>query len=368
MPNPRCFFDITIGGEPIGRIVLELFSDVTPKTAENFRALCTGEKGIGPVTGKPLHYKGSPFHRIIQNFMIQGGDFTAQNGTGGESIYGSKFEDENFTLKHDRPFLLSMANAGAGTNGSQFFITTVPTPHLDGKHVVFGQVLKGHSVVREIERTPKGQNDAPQQPVLIADCGELAEGEDDGVPAPGADGDPYADWPEDDEGKPRKDEDLLRIARELKDIGNGMFKQGQYGLAMRKYQKAIRYLQEKPTFDDEDTEEFKVEYYKVKVPCYLNRGFCALKLERYPTTIQDMTVVLELDDRYVTVADQTKAYFRRGLAKIKSSDLEGGKADLDLAHKLSPKDAAVLKELELVKAKLVAKREKEKKAFAKMFA
>ncbi|KAF9976531.1 Peptidyl-prolyl cis-trans isomerase D [Actinomortierella ambigua] len=370
MPNPRCFFDITIGGESIGRIVFELYSDVTPKTAENFRALCTGEKGVGPSTGKPLHYKGSPFHRIIQNFMIQGGDFTAQNGTGGESIYGLKFEDENFTLKHDRPFLLSMANAGAGTNGSQFFITTVRTPHLDGKHVVFGQVLKGQSVVREIERTPKGQGDAPLQPVLIANCGELAEGEDDGVPAVGADGDPYADWPEDDTGAPRKDEELLQIAKTLKDLGNNLFKQGQYALAMRKYQKAIRYLQEKPTFDDEkDTEQFKQEYYKVKVPCFLNRGFCALKLERYEMTIKDMTSVLEFEEqRFVSQADQTKAYFRRGLAKTKSSDLEGGKADLEAALKLSPKDAAVLKELESVKAKLAAKREKEKKAFAKMFA
>ena len=126
--------------------------------------------------------------------MIQGGDFSNQNGTGGESIYGAKFEDENFDLKHDKPFLLSMANAGAGTNGSQFFVTTVPTPHLDGKHVVFGKVLKGISVVREIERTKKGDGDAPLEPVIIADCGELAEGEDDGVAAPDA-GDKYADWP-----------------------------------------------------------------------------------------------------------------------------------------------------------------------------
>ncbi|KAI5283660.1 peptidyl-prolyl cis-trans isomerase cpr6, partial [Ascosphaera acerosa] len=146
--RPRVFFDIAIGQASPERVVFELFNDVVPKTAENFRALCTGEKGTGKA-GKPLSYKGSIFHRVIKQFMIQGGDFTAFNGTGGESIYGEKFPDENFALKHDRPFLLSMANSGPGTNGSQFFVTTVPTPHLDGKHVVFGELLSGKGTVRK---------------------------------------------------------------------------------------------------------------------------------------------------------------------------------------------------------------------------
>lgn len=171
--NPKVFFDILIGKAKAGRVVMELFSDVTPKTAENFRALCTGEMGIGSC-GKPLHYKGSSFHRIIPNFMCQGGDFTRGNGTGGESIYGAKFPDENFKMKHTGPGVLSMANAGANTNGSQFFICTERTSWLDGKHVVFGKVVDGYSVVKEMEKVGS-QSGSTSQPVIIEDCGELAE-------------------------------------------------------------------------------------------------------------------------------------------------------------------------------------------------
>ncbi|XP_022719122.1 peptidyl-prolyl cis-trans isomerase CYP19-3-like [Durio zibethinus] len=173
MSNPKVFFDILIGKAKAGRIVMELFADVVPKTAENFRALCTGEKGVG-MSGKPLHYKGSTFHRIIPSFMCQGGDFTRGNGTGGESIYGMKFADENFKLKHTGSGCLSMANAGPNTNGSQFFICTEKTPWLDGKHVVFGKVVDGYSVVKEMEQagTDSGRT---LQPVVIEDSGQLKE-------------------------------------------------------------------------------------------------------------------------------------------------------------------------------------------------
>jgi peptidyl-prolyl isomerase D len=172
MSRPRCYFDISIGGNPAGRIIFELYSDLVPRTAENFRALCTGERGIG-TQGVPLRYAGSRFHRVIRGFMLQGGDFTAGNGTGGESIYGMKFRDEGFPVRHTKPFLLSMANAGPNTNGSQFFITTVPTPHLDGKHVVFGEVIQGKEIVTAIEANPTNPRDKPLRDVVITGSGQL---------------------------------------------------------------------------------------------------------------------------------------------------------------------------------------------------
>ncbi|KAF2013357.1 peptidyl-prolyl cis-trans isomerase H [Aaosphaeria arxii CBS 175.79] len=170
--NPIVFFDITLGGEKLGRIQMELFKDVVPKTAENFRQFCTGETKDG--RGKPQGYKNCKFHRVIKDFMLQGGDFINGNGTGSRTIYGTeKFADENFNLKHDQPGLLSMANSGPNTNGCQFFITTVRTPHLDGKHVVFGRVIEGLDVVKKIENTRTNSQDAPIQEVSIAQCGEM---------------------------------------------------------------------------------------------------------------------------------------------------------------------------------------------------
>jgi cyclophilin family peptidyl-prolyl cis-trans isomerase len=162
--NPRVFFEISANDQPLGKITMELYENVVPKTAENFRALCTGEKGFG--------FKGSIFHRVIPQFMLQGGDFTKQNGTGGKSIYGEKFADENFKIKHGGQGALSMANAGPNTNGSQFFITVAPTPWLDGKHVVFGRVTDGFDVAKKVEALGS-ETGKPSKKITITNCGQL---------------------------------------------------------------------------------------------------------------------------------------------------------------------------------------------------
>ncbi|MEV0375395.1 peptidylprolyl isomerase [Streptomyces sp. NPDC050636] len=164
--STNIFFDITIDGDAAGRIVFKLYDDVVPKTAQNFRELATGQHGFG--------YEGSGFHRVIPDFMLQGGDFTRGDGTGGKSIYGEKFADENFKLKHDKPFLLSMANSGKNSNGSQFFITTVLTPWLDGKHVVFGEVVEGQDLVTKIESLGS-HSGATRAKIVIATSGVVGE-------------------------------------------------------------------------------------------------------------------------------------------------------------------------------------------------
>ncbi|CAI4232824.1 unnamed protein product [Auanema sp. JU1783] len=171
MARSQVFFDISIAERPVGRIVFELYNDYVPRTAENFRALCTGEKGRGE-KGMPLHYKGLRFTRAIPNFMIQGGDVTRDNGEGGDSIYGERFDDESFALRHTGPGILTMASAGPNTNGSQFIITTAEASFLDGKHVVFGRVISGMGVVMEIVERGSLSGELTER-VIIADCGEL---------------------------------------------------------------------------------------------------------------------------------------------------------------------------------------------------
>ncbi|XP_030419199.1 peptidyl-prolyl cis-trans isomerase D isoform X3 [Gopherus evgoodei] len=351
--NTRVFFDVDIGGERVGRIVLELFADVVPKTAENFRALCTGEKGIGPTTGKPLHYKGCPFHRIIKKFMIQGGDFSNQNGTGGESIYGEKFEDENFhykcphllwasmyegleggwwqsnlfalilehkepqVIQHDQAGLLSMANAGPNTNGSQFFITTVPTPHLDGKHVVFGRVIKGMGVAKILEN--------------VEVIGE----------------------------KPAQVDKIVSIAEDIKNIGNTFFKSQNWAMATKKYTKGLRYVEaSKAIAEESDTAKLN----PAALTCLLNIAACKLKVSDWQGAIESCCEALALDPA------NTKALYRRAQGWQGIRDFDQALADLKKAQEITPEDKAIQTEALKVKQKIKAQKEKEKAAYAKMFA
>ncbi|KAJ9193311.1 hypothetical protein DTO166G4_5384 [Paecilomyces variotii] len=366
--RPRVFFDIQIGDRKEGRIVFELFNDVVPKTAENFRALCTGEKGVGK-QGKPLSYKGSIFHRVIKQFMIQGGDFTAFNGTGGESIYGEKFPDENFELKHDRPFLLSMANSGPGTNGSQFFVTTVPTPHLDGKHVVFGEVINGKSLVRKIENIPT-QADKPVVDVTVVDCGEL-KGEDyqkAGEKIVDSTGDTYEDYPDDHQGEELSAPLVFKIASELKEFGNKAFKSGNTELGLEKYQKGLRYLNEFPEPGDNDPKELGPQMKALRFTLHSNSALLANKLGQFKNGQTWATYAIETAAAAnAKDADKAKAYYRRAVANIGLKEEEEALKDLQEASKLAPGDAAITNEIARVKKTVKDREAKEKAALRKFF-
>ena len=366
----KCYFDIAIGGTQVGRILMELYDDVAPRTTENFRALCTGEKST---ESEKLEYKGSAFHRVIPKFMIQGGDFTKGDGTGGKSIYGEKFEDETFALKHDKPFLLSMANAGPNTNGSQFFITCVPTPHLDNKHVVFGEVLKGKNIVRRIENIEKGVNDLPTKPVVISNCGVIAPGEDDGCAQFLDVKDPLEDFPEDHVDYPFTDVNVpFEYAAGLKKLGNEYFKDSKFLEAVTKYQKALLYLQETEDehFDDEKNAPFKKSVLTLKASLYLNSAlmFTKLKDGKQAVSAADKSLSVIEGNPILEGKDLAKAQFRKAQGLIISGHLEDAIVLLQSATKLEPKDAGILKELKSCQDSIKAKVQKEKAAYSKMFA
>ncbi|PWN22955.1 putative U-snRNP-associated cyclophilin [Microstroma glucosiphilum] len=396
MTNPIVYFDIAFAGQAApsrkngNRIVFELYADKVPKTAENFRALCTGEKDTNE-QGVKLAYKGSGFHRVIPKFMCQGGDFTAGNGTGGVSIYGEKFVDEDLTGKHDRPFLLSMANAGPNTNGSQFFITTVPTPHLDGKHVVFGKVLAGKDVVRRIENCPKGEQDKPVEPITIEDAGELPAGTTDfGIEADPS-GDKHEDFPEDVEGEDGPEENpsaALAIASDLKAIAGKLFASQNYPLALEKYQKSLRYLNVHSVLPEDSKPELVDEYETTRIAVSLNAALCGIKIgtkasakvaEKLATSSLSLVEKAskrtgawdhDSDSHPASVKakqDMAKAHYRRALALIVQGDLDSAGADLERALSYAPEDAGIKKEKASLADKRRKKVEAQRKQYSKMF-
>lgn len=300
--------------------------------------------------------------------MIQGGDFTNFNGTGGESIYGEKFDDENFDLKHETPFLLSMANSGPGTNGSQFFVTTVPTPHLDGKHVVFGQVINGKNIVRKIENLPT-QSDKPQGgDVVVKACGQLEGNAYSAATEKAADatGDPYEDFP-DDQGSDLKGQDYYKIAADLKEYGNKAFKTGDTETGIEKYQKGLRYLNEYPETMDSDPADLGKDMKALKFTLHSNSALLANKAKRYSDAQRWATFALEAASAETKDTDKAKAYFRRAQAKVALKDLDDAVKDFEEAAKLAPADAAIKAELTKTKTSLKESEKKEKAAYKKFF-
>ncbi len=362
-PNPVVFFDVSVDGETAGRIVMELYANVAPKTAENFRRLCVGEpNGDG--------YRCSIFHRVINRFMLQGGDFTNFDGTGGRSVYGEKFDDENFLLKHECPGLLSMANSGPNTNGSQFFITTVNTPHLDGKHVVFGKVLKGMGIVNEIEVMPTTE-DKPDKEVKIAECGEVPKGAKNyGICCDDGTEDVYPHHPEDldlDWYLQSNFGRLLEITGHIKASGNHFYKSGERATAIRKYRKALKYINllREAMGSTEDEEEAKIR--AVEVPCCLNIAAAILKegpaapADALDEAMKQCVNVLEIEPT------NAKALFRRGQARFLRKEYDEAVKDLNRVRELEPSDKGVVAELAKVKKARQAYVQKEKSMYGKMF-
>ncbi|XP_074308752.1 peptidyl-prolyl cis-trans isomerase CYP40-like isoform X2 [Silene latifolia] len=303
---------------------------------------------------------GLSFHRIVKGAMIQGGKISSGDESVGESIYGLKFDDENFELKHERKGMLSMVNFGPNTNGSQFFITTTQTHHLNGKHVVFGRVIKGLGVIRSIEHVDVDENGQPILDILIVDCGEIPEGADYGIIDYFKDGDTYPDWPSDLDEKSDDFSWWIKAADDIKAFGNENFKKQDFKMAMRKYLKAMRYLDVGWDMDSLDGEK-STTLRKKRCQLYTNIAACKLKLGDIDGALWDADFALRDDEEYV------KAHFRRGQAYNALCDIDAAAKCFEKALELEPNDGAIKRELAATKKKIADRHTREKKAYTRMF-
>ncbi|XP_062554742.1 peptidyl-prolyl cis-trans isomerase D [Armigeres subalbatus] len=358
--NPLVFLDIKIGNEKVGRIVIELRADVVPRTAENFRALCTGEKGTAGTTGTRLHYKGIPFHKVKSLFMSQSGDIVHRNGSGGESIYGKTFDDENFLLKHEDG-AVSMANFGKpNTNNSQFFITSGECPHLNGTHVVVGYVIRGIGVIGEMEKYASDEG-SPTKDIIIADCGQIVPGEDWGVNDCDETTDKLPPFPKDwckfEENFTISE--MLNHLDSIKVAGNYFFREKHWVEACRRYKKAERYFN---YFNNKiRTIEDRIRLEQFQLMNSLNLAAALLKLEDYENVLFACNLALGLDPT------NAKALFRRGQAHNKLKNYELAISDLSQALQQIPSDKLIVAELGQARIKLGDYRAQQRLAFTKYF-
>lgn len=362
--NPSAFLDITIDSKPVGRIVVELYETVAPRATKNFLSFCTSGR-----------FKDNCFHRVIKNFVIQAGDLQYGKdtsnplvGQGNASFEGPLFEDENTEEPLDGPFKLCMANNSPNSNGSQFFITTYPQPHLTGKHTVFGKVIHGKSVVREIEKIDTDLNNVPKEKVEISDCGEWEHGMD--VPIFNASydqigGDIFEEYPDDDEHIDKESsESVYHASCKIKESGTLLFKKGEKQQAFLKYKKCLRYVME--YIPDEDQEpDWHKKYMELKLKLYLNLSLVCLQLKNYPKTIDYSTYLIE--DETSTRQERAKAHFRKGCALIEMRKYKEAVDSLNIANELVENDAAIKRELERAESLLQKKKDDEKKKYAKFF-
>ncbi|XP_050089564.1 peptidyl-prolyl cis-trans isomerase D [Anopheles aquasalis] len=361
--NPLVYLDVKIGKESVGRILIELRADVVPRTAENFRALCTGEKGTAAASGTRLHYEGSKFHRVKSLFMSQGGDIVSFNGTSGESIYGDTFEDENFHLLHEDG-AVSMANLGKPhTNNSQFFITSGECPHLNGTNVVVGYVIRGGGIIGEMERNSSEAGE-PLLPIVIEHCGQIEAGNDWCINDSDDELDRLPPFPEDWEKfyDSFTVVEMLQYLNWIRNAGNRFFREGDDVRANRRYKKAERYYNFFTNqLNRQCPREHRTQLEQFQLLNCLNQAAVRLRLKEFANVVHACNAALVIDPK------NTKALYRRGLAQNEMRNYERALEDLGRALQRLPEDKLIQSEYERTRKNMLDYTQQQRKALSKLF-